>query len=59
MNSEKQKYNSYYEKAAIESSKYETVVIFGAGSSAAYLYKKMKEQQIEIKAFLVDRKSVV
>ncbi len=50
MNSEKQKYNSYYEKAAIESSKYETVVIFGAGSSAAYLYKKMKEQQIEIKA---------
>ncbi len=56
MNSEKQKYNSYYEKAAIESSKYETVVIFGAGSSAAYLYKKMKEQQIEIKAFLVSDK---
>lgn len=53
MNTEKQKHNSYYEKAAIESSKFETVVIFGAGSSATYLYKKMKELQIEIKAFIV------
>lgn len=57
MSTKKQRKDSnYYQKAAIESKKYEAVVIFGAGSSAFYLYRKMKELQIQVKAFLVSDK---
>lgn len=51
-----QEYRDYYQNAVAESQKYDTVVIFGAGSSAFYLYKKMKEMDVKIKAFLVSDK---
>lgn len=48
--------DSYYQKAAMESKRYDTIVIFGAGNSAFHLYKRMKEMQIKIEAFLVSDK---
>lgn len=45
-----------YQKAAVESKQYDTIVIFGAGNSAFHLYKKMKELQVKIEAFLVSDK---
>ena len=49
----KQIENDYYHKAVRESKRYNTIVIFGAGSSAFHLYKKMKELQVRVEAFLV------
>ncbi len=49
---------SFYERVVIESKKYSSVVIYGAGSTAFIIYKKLKQLHVKVEAFWVSDKSL-